>query len=412
MKSHSFRSALRLSKCSLLILVLLWILPGLPAQSHFDGRPDSVEAYSLKVIIRTHNFFKDNEYKAEKLAGYTLPGFTLEPVMRFDYDHRLSIEAGLHLLHFWGADQYPLGVHYGVIPNASERHTRLFRVKPVMRVRLNVGSKLNFVLGSLYNNQYHQLPMPLYNRELSYAADPETGAQILMDYKHFSMDLWIDWQQFSFRNSTKQEQFVFGCSAMAKPLNKSDKYTLSVPFYFLAQHHGGELMQTRTPVVTAFNAATGLDFRKYFAGRFKYLQVGCLVTGYTHSKAEGMPFQKGWGIYPSMSMNAFNTTLELGYWRSGCFIPLLGLPHFGNISTRYSGLVFDPMTVMHAQLSYAYDKLTFASVQLEAGLYVYPPFHGDRPGYDKVIRGSAVGFDFGLHVKFNPEFSIKLKHSR
>ena len=356
-----------------------------------------------------NNFFKDNEYTAEKLAGYTLPGFTFEPVLRYDFDRHLSLEAGVHLLHFWGADQYPLGVHYGIVPAASDRTTSMFRVKPVMRVRLSFGPKLNFVLGSLYNNRYHHLPMPLYNRELSYASDPETGGQILMDFKHFSMDLWLDWQQFSFRNSTTQEQFMFGCSAMVKPIDVPDNCTLSIPVYFLAQHHGGEFMQVRTPIVTNFNAATGLEFRKCFSGHFKYLQIGCLVAGYTHSRAEGMTFQQGWGIYPSLMANAFNTTLELGFWRSGCFLPLLGSPHFGNVSTNFSGLVFDPMSVVHAQLTYEYSKIKFTSIRLEAGVYVYPPYSGDRPGYDKVIRGSAAGFDFGIHILFNPEFYINLK---
>ena len=394
------------------VLVVLLLLTTGQAQSARHDQPDSLEAHSLKVIVRTHNFFKDNEYTAEKLAGYTLPGFTFQPVLRYDCAPHLSLEAGVHLLHFWGADQYPVGTHYSVIPDETEHTAKLFRIQPLFRVRLSFADKLHLVLGSLYNNRYHNLPIPLYNRELSYASDPEAGAQLLLNYKRISLDLWLDWQQFQFRNSAQQEQFVFGLSAAVRPFYKENGYSFNIPLYFMAHHQGGELVAHRQTIVTTMNAAAGLEFRKYFNSRFQYLQLGCLVAGYNRTRTEDAPFHQGWAIYPTLQANAFNTTLELGYWRSGSFVPILGSPHFGNISTNFDGLVFDPMTVLHAQLTYEYDKLKFTNIQIEAGLYVYPPYSGDRPGYDKVIRGSAVGFDFGLHIHFNPEFRLKIQRKK
>lgn len=392
--------------CWLLVFAIWLPIFEMQAQTPLEDQPDSVDVQSLRVIVRTHNFFKNDEYAAEKLAGYTLPGFTLEPVLRYDLHEHLSIEAGVHLLHFWGADSYPLGVHYGIIPNSSNSTSSMFHFKPTMRVRLSFGSKLHVVLGSLYNNQYHHLPVPLYNRELSYAADPEAGGQVLLDLKHFKLDFWLDWQNFSFRKSTKQEQFVMGCSAIVKPLNKTNNCTLSIPIHFLARHKGGEFMRVRLPIVTSFNAATGLEFRKCFSGKFKYLQIGCLVSGYTRSRGDGMKFQRGWGIFPSVEANAFNTTLEFGFWRSGAFVPLLGSPHFGNYSTYYNGMVFDPMSVLHAQLTYQYDKFKFCVFQLEGGLYVYLPYSANQPGYGQVVSGSVASFDLGIHIFFNPEFYL------
>jgi len=393
------------------VLVVLCAL-GLQAQTPRPDLPDTISDKALSVNIRTHNFFKDNEYFGEKVDGYTLPGFTFEPTLRFDYGKHLSLEAGVHLLHFWGADQYPTGIHYGIIPRSSNETSSLFRIKPFMRARLSFGNKINVVLGSIYNNQQHHLPTPLYNRELSYASDPEAGVQLMLDYKHFNLDLWLDWQQFSFRKSNVQEQFVFGLSAIPKPVARAGKCELSIPVHFLAQHQGGEFMTTRTSSITSLNLATGVDFRQYFQKHIDYLQFGCLLAGYTHTPSEEMAFKRGWGIYPSFQAKAYHTSLEVGWWYSGDFIPILGSPHFGNVSTNYTILVFYPMSVVQSHITYEYDKFKFAILQLEAGIYYYPSYVGHWPGLDPAYCDAVASFEFGIHIHFNPVFDLRINREK
>ena len=60
-------------------------------------------------------FFIDNEYFGDRLSGYTLPGFVLQPKMEWVFDaHRdVKLKGGLHWLYYWGAQDYPatIGAH-------------------------------------------------------------------------------------------------------------------------------------------------------------------------------------------------------------------------------------------------------------------------------------------------------------
>ena len=61
----------------------------------------------LALRVDASQFFQDNEYFGLHAEGYTLPGFYLRPVVEWHVTPLVTLEAGAHWLHFWGARNYP-----------------------------------------------------------------------------------------------------------------------------------------------------------------------------------------------------------------------------------------------------------------------------------------------------------------
>ena len=89
----------------------------------------------LCLNIESLAFFKDNEFKGGRADGYTLPGFWLQPTLSLQPLGRIRLEAGIRLLKYWGADNYP-SCHYKSIAAWEDNGSRKFmHAIPVFRVQ-------------------------------------------------------------------------------------------------------------------------------------------------------------------------------------------------------------------------------------------------------------------------------------
>lgn len=382
-----------------------------------DYRIDPEKKGELLLELDNLSFFKDNEFEGDYRKGYTLPGLWIRPTLVYYPLGNMKIELGLNLLRYWGTNYYP-NSHYTGIPDWNEnRATRgLGHLLPFFRFQVALYEHVNVVLGNLYGGASHRLPESLYDPEYNLTSDPEAGVQLLFDYRHFTLDGWVDWQSFIYHGDDHQEKFIAGISSKIKFMKPGSRLQLDLPLQMIFRHQGGEIDSVDASVKTWLNAGTGLEL-SYRFGR-KYLEkMNFNVRGLYSSQQAGkvLPVGEGWGFDTNISAEVKDFKLQAGYWKCHDFFTIEGNPFFGSLS------VFDPNKVFHNP-SMIYGKLeytrTFGKYFALAGeVAVYHHLSTQSLTYrlsgesfvDPVIKTekAATSISFGVCLKVNPSFLLK-----
>lgn len=369
---------------------------------------DSNDIKKMYLEINAVNFFKNNEFKGEKVKGYTLPGFRLSTNISLAMSKKIKLEMGINFLRYWGSEAYPCYSYLSISEWESERYNKGLHFIPIMRGQFAITDSFHIIIGTLYNHNNHFLCRPLYNNELNYTADPENGVQIIYSNKYYTSDIWLNWQSFIFKNDIHQELFTFGYTSTTNILRNSDGLNLSIPLQFLAQHRGGEINNSeKIEVQTASNYATGLNTLYNFNFKYlKHISLSCNYVGFMQNTGTLYPFDNGWGVYSELSVKIQDFKISTSYWISEDFITMLGSPHFGNQSQSKPKMTFDKMDMFMIDLEYCYHKNRYFSFGLEGNYIHYFPYTGTTTDNWPMERGSADSFAFGLFLKINPRIKI------
>lgn len=323
----------------------------------------------LALRVDASQFFQDNEYFGLHAEGYTLPGFYLRPVVEWHVTPLVTLEAGAHWLHFWGARNYPSAQSLDVWQRESDTATAA-HVLPWVRAEMawkRERAEWRVVMGNL---RPHKLPMPLYNPERLYAADPEAGVQMMMDAKHFDLDVWVDWREYIWQRSSRQERFTAGVSSQWA--TSFGKWGLLVPLHVIGQHVGGQGLAEHKPVQNHFNGAIGLMGQ--LRGENFELTGGCYAMGYTQKNAPDIPYKRGWGLYPVVNgkcaLWGSELGMDAGYWHGHGFVPLLGSVLFSNVAYVDGITYFRYNRIMSIGANYRW-KIECGELKVEGRWYRY-----------------------------------------
>ena len=323
----------------------------------------------LALRVDASQFFQDNEYFGLHAEGYTLPGFYLRPVVEWHVTPLVTLEAGAHWLHFWGARNYPSAQSLDVWQRESDTATAA-HVLPWVRAEMawkRERAEWRVVMGNL---RPHKLPMPLYNPERLYAADPEAGVQMMMDAKHFDLDVWVDWREYIWQRSSRQERFTAGVSSQWA--TSFGKWGLLVPLHVIGQHVGGQGLAEHKPVQNHFNGAIGLMGQ--LRGENFELTGGCYAMGYTQKNAPDIPYKRGWGLYPVVNGKCAlwggELGMDAGYWHGHGFVPLLGSVLFSNVAYVDGITYFRYNRIMSIGANYRW-KIECGELKVEGRWYRY-----------------------------------------
>lgn len=373
-----------------------------------DIQIDSFEVKKLYLEVDALSFFKNNEFVGEKIKGYTLPGFRMSPHLSLAFSQNVRMEVGANIIRYWGSEIYPCYSYLGIAEWESERYQKGVHILPIMRAQFSITDSFHIVFGTLYNRNYHLLCTPLYNNELNYTSDLESGIQILYENRFHSSDLWVNWQSFIFENDIHQEMFVFGYSSRTNIINTKRGLEIGIPLNFVAQHRGGEINIAETHFIQTYsNYATGLWGKYSFGGKYlKNISLACYYIGFMQNVGTLYPFDKGWAIYPELSVGIHDFQLSMGYFVGKDFISLLGSPHFGNISVKTPDMTFDKMDMFIGEIEYCYLKSKYFSFGIEGSIIHYFPYTSFRPEYGTMERKRANSFSFGLFLDINPRIRI------
>ena len=180
-------------KYSLLSLAVTFavVQPAMAATERKLADADSTGG--LRIAVDALAFFRDNEYSSAMTDGYSLPGAWVRPKLEYDPNKNIHLELGAHGLFFDGANKYPNYAYHDIGKWKGNQYQDGVHILPWLRAEAKMKG-VSVVLGDIYGDVTPGIITPLYNKEQLMSADPEMGAQILVNHKGFDMDVWVNGQ--------------------------------------------------------------------------------------------------------------------------------------------------------------------------------------------------------------------------
>lgn len=308
------------------------------------------DSSQISLYIDGQIFFVNDEYYGRRIEGYTLPGFRLTPKLSWEPSDRITLRGGFSWLHYWGAHAYPTATSYAVLPDHSDT-VAAAHVVPWLQAKIRLAKGLELTLGTLDPTDHH-LPSPLYNTERLLAADPENGLQLAASGSWGDAEAWVDWREFIWNNSPRQERLTIGASGRLQC--GGERWLLLLPLHFVAQHVGGQVLQTTTRIQNNFNAAAGLTLRH--AWDDWTASLGCNAMWYHQYGNPIVPFSHGWALYPMLEVAyGSRAVLTVSYWRADRFVPLMGSWLYSSLSSVDHTTVFDHTRVLSLRAVYKWS---------------------------------------------------------
>ncbi|MDR0348819.1 MAG: hypothetical protein LBH90_04915 [Tannerella sp.] len=369
---------------------------------------DIQQTNKLFVAIDHISFFKNNEFAGDFIKGYTLPGFQAQPKAVYYPLRAVKLEAGLHLLHFWGTEKYPNYAYRDIVEWKSNDYQQSFHLLPFFRVQAALSKNVTIVLGDIYGAANHRLIEPLYNPELSLLADPEVGLQLLYQSAYVDADAWVNWESFIFDMDTHQEAFTFGISSRIKYNRPESAVHFYTPLQFLTQHRGGEIDTIlHNSVQTFMNGSIGLGVCwNPNHSIIKKMHAEVHLLGYYQQAGMLWPFNSGTGFYALASSGVKDFRLTAAYWQSNDFISMFGSPFYGAVSMLEEGGTFKKPQMITLGLEYVKKFGKGFALGADVNVYRHLSVNMSTPeGIEK--RPGATSFTVGVYFRANPSFLIK-----
>lgn len=363
----------------------------------------------LRFNLYNYNFFVNNEYKGERVSGYTLPGFRITPTLSYSLNEHILIEGGVSLLHYWGASKYP-NVIFSNLPSWSgNQYQSGVHAQPFFRAIWNINKHINFTFGNLEYRDCHSLSEPLYNEENTFNGDPEMGLQLRVNNHWFKGDLWLNWQTFIYKNDNHNETFCLGLTTKTDILSYKDKFILSAPINGIVQHLGGEDLQIKSNAQSWVNLSYGLEAKLHVSKHWNVYMGGDYLS-YKQLSGDIMPFDNGWAQFYYIGGSFKKLHLKIAYFDSKDFVSILGSQHFCNFSNNTPGLVFDRANQFYAKIYYDYNISNNCNAKFYCQIWKQNKITGNiyLPNYtERFERDGFLSFSIGATLNIEPSFLIK-----
>lgn len=375
-----------------------------------DHHIDTASVGELRLNVDGLFFFRDNEYKGNLVKGYTLPGFHIQPTLSYQPLRNLRMEAGLYMLHYWGAEKYP-NLNYSDMPEWKGDQTQKgFHIVPFFNVQLALSPHFNLLLGSIYGRANHHLIEPLYNQETGLSGDPETGLQVLWDNRVVDVDAWLNWESFIFNNDQHQESFTFGISSRFKVNRPQARAHVYFPVQVLMQHRGGEINPDAASRVikTWMNGAAGVGVT-FNTGNPLLTRVNLEgdLTYYKQMAGSMLPFDNGHGFYVKTDIDLWRFRLHGAYWHGNDFITVFGNPLYGTVGINDRTYTMRRPNMVNARVSYAQDLGHGFAWGIHADVYNHLPADAYSEERGAYREKSGMSVAAGVYLRVNPSFLLK-----
>lgn len=264
-------------------------------------------------------YFRNYEYFNNIQTGYTLFGIWQYPRLSFIPNKWLKIEAGMLLQKDFGDKTYN-------------------RTFPTISLQIQKNG-YRFLFGALEGNQSHELIEPLQQYDQVIERPVEEGAQLKIDKKRFTGDIWIDWQRRQTLNASTPEQLASGFSFSYNLLKEDKPYKLKIPLQVNSFHRGGQL-DTAAPSIpdaNIFNYAVGLwaEWNNTASSHWlKQIRTDAYYAGFNQSKNNAVPFTKGYGWLANLYIRSrWDVAFLATYWRGNNFTAPQGGKLYSSLSS-------------------------------------------------------------------------------
>jgi hypothetical protein len=300
----------------------------------------------------------------------------LKPKLVYYPSHNSKLEAGIHLLKYFGKDSYS-------------------QTYPVFSFQVSICKGFDILLGSLYSGYNHQLIEPLYRPERHFEKNYENGIQIMTNLKRFKSDLWMDWERFIFAGDPYKEELTVGTSNKFFITNPDNDFKLSIPIQGIISHKGGQINSDTLHMQSLANLAGGISVeQKLNSNFFNSIGANGLFTSYNDlSPTKKQAYIDGYGIYTDAWINSKYVNLFAGYWRGEFFIAPRGAQLFQSVSSLDNKRI--PL-----------NQLIFTKIGLKKEVYKDIFVELRFEGYYE-LANKNFDYSYGLHILFNRNFFLK-----
>lgn len=347
---------------------------------HYDPSPlHSRDTHSVFLSIDNTNFFKNNEYYNDYVAGYSKTGFFFNPAISWVISDKTRLTGGVHLLKYAGEHGFN-------------------KVKPLFYLQHELFDGIDLLMGSIKGTHHHNLIDPLYHYERFLDEHIENGLQFLIDKPYIQADIWVNWKNFITPGDDSREIFDTGISTDFPLYGKQQDFTVYFPLQVIFQHRGGQIDNSGKPVTTFSNFAGGPDLQLDLDSRFlTSLGWKNLYVGYRDlSPGDNRDIKKGHGWMSTFSMNMQKLQLQFSWWKARRFLSFAGNPMYQNYSLRKERLLDEERELLIGKLRYTrqYRDLHF---MFNFDTYWSP-------------RSHQLDYGFGIYLLLNTDvFLTKLR---
>lgn len=327
---------MRLIPSLLIFLCLSFVAVSQNLPKDFNNLPvENDDTSSVYLSIDNANFFKNNEYYNDYVAGYTKTGFFITPRVTYLLSPKTRLSGGMHLLKYSGENFFN-------------------QVRPVFYLAHQLTEGIDLIMGSIESTYHHNLVDPLYHYERYLDQNIENGMQFLIDKPAVEADVWINWKQFITKGSGFQEEFETGISSEFQLSGKDRNFTVNLPLQILIQHKGGQIDNTDKPVSTLSNFAAGTSMELDLNSRYlTSLALENLYVGYRDlSPGDNRTIQSGDGFMSSFFLNMNDLQLQFSWWKASKFMSFAGNPIYQAYSIKKERLISEERELFIGKLRY------------------------------------------------------------
>jgi hypothetical protein len=374
----------------LLFFILFFQLHTIYAQN------DTLFKKEIYLKIDNFNFNKNNEYFNLIADGYTILGTQLHPKITYKLHPQFQLEFGVFGLYNFGNEAYSK-----IIPTFSLDY-KLW--------------KLDMTVGTLHNENLHQLIAPLMTSEtLLDERRLENGSQLRYNSDKWKLDAWLNWETFIQKGDSKHEELVGGITLDYLLINQP-KWQLKIPVQNLFYHHGGQvntdLLELRN-TYTMWHKAIGFD-AKHFLNSSQSVQF---KTYFLHHQSTSIPqdllFTKGTGLLTELEYQYKHFTIGVGYWKGNDFVSPRGDDIFQSVSKKtdlhYIDGILQPYYAGHTEpdRSLFLGKLSYKK-ELYPDLFVATEVNFFYQNYTSQL---AVDPENRIENLLDYNYSVKVRYS-
>jgi hypothetical protein len=382
----------------LAFIPIIFIFSGPPLPGQVPEKDVSTPGV-LSLRVKNINFFKNNEYfnpikasdfvlisslpkpvdKSQWIEGYTLPGFFIQPELVYQPAGKVTIRAGVHLLKYFGTNDFSL-------------------IKPVVSASLKLSEKTILTLGTLSGCDKHLLFDPDFDSERLYTNYSEDGFQLTSSNDHIFTDTWVNWENFIHKGDTTQEVFAGGESFKFTSSPVADIIHFIVPVQLQFKHFGGQISNYPQEVETFYNIATGLRInfdigqKKVCRAGIEYLQFFNTVV----SNGSTSEIKNGNASWLRLHFNYKALYIGAAYWKGHDFYAPEGNAIYASIYDFHSDYIIPDRKIITNYISIS--LLPESSLELFLGLQTYYDVCTKKMdnsitlhlNFDKLIRLTSV----------------------
>ncbi len=299
----------------------------------FKKKNTQIDSLKYNIEIENSNFFRNYEYSNNFIRGYTLIGYGIKPKFVFSPYSNVRLKAGFYTVKYFGTSNFSF-------------------IKPVFSLEYCPTTNLKVIFGELYGNVNHSLSTQIIDFETCLTNDSENGLQVIFDNKTIKSDLWLNWKQFIFQNSSYPEMFEAGVSNNFILFEENKKHNLSLSLSAIAHHIGGQIDTSNTPVETVVNSTTGFIYK--YNLKKKYINNIKLSTNYflatDISPQKKLHYKLGYGILSNIEFENSWCNFKIQYWHSNKYFSKSGNPYYHSESIKYQNHFEDNRSVIITSL--------------------------------------------------------------